>query len=125
MKIPTLSTFFPSSKFGAFDFLRRHFNRVALLVTFLNVGDGLMTMIWVSWELATEANPLMNLLLQAHPALFLLAKVGLVTLGLVILGWQRRQVAALLSLAVALLVYALVVVYHALALVCLFFVTIG
>ncbi len=102
--------------FGILNFLQRHLHRLLLMTFVMNVADGLMTILWVSSQLAIEANPMMDVLLQIHPGLFLLGKVGLVTGGLLILAQRRNQVAAVLGIILVFIVYSLIIAYHMLAL---------
>ncbi len=63
---------------------------IATLVV-LNGIDGVLTLCWVLSNRAGEANPLMDVLIQTHPLLFMLVKLALVNLGALLL-WRLRKV---------------------------------
>jgi hypothetical protein len=46
----------------------------------LNLFDGLMTLLWICSSLTEEMNPLMDAIIQYHPVLFAIVKVGFVNL---------------------------------------------
>jgi hypothetical protein len=52
----------------------------------LNAFDAASTVVYVHNGQATEANPLMALLLAWHPMAFVLGKFGLLFVGMIILG---------------------------------------
>jgi len=79
----------------------------------LNLFDGLMTLLWVSLELTEEANPLMAVALELHPAVFMAAKLALIGGGVALLERRagRRDVALATGSMVAL--YYWVALHHA------------
>ena len=68
----------------------RLLSRLVIAALVLNIADALCTMGAVSTGLATEANPLMAMLINISPTLFLVAKVVMVSGGLGVL-WKLRQ----------------------------------
>lgn len=86
---------------------------IALTLLFtLNMMDALLTIIWVRFGLAHEANPLMAVLVTDHAELFVLAKVSLVLAGSFIVWRFRRQPLAQRLLVVCILAYVFVVLLH-------------
>jgi Ca2+/Na+ antiporter len=77
-----------------------------------NALDALATASFVTMGLAAEANPMMALLLNIHPALFVSAKIALVSLGLIILAKQRQRALARFAILLAFSLYALIICYH-------------
>jgi len=88
------------------------FIRLLSALIVMNVLDGLFTVVWVSTNRATEANPLMGLTLDIHPVLFIVVKISLVYLGAIILMRYWEKAFAVLSLAVAFCFYSIVLSYH-------------
>ena len=88
---------------------------IALIVLLCcNVVDAFSTLHFVEQGLATEANPVMNWLLNAGPVAFVSAKLAIVTLGAGVLWrFHAHKLAATGSFVLS-AVYALVVCYHAL-----------
>ena len=79
----------------------------------LCVLDGVMTIIWIVTGGAREANPMMDLLFQIHPAVFMLVKTTLVALGITLLWRLRRHALAVVGIFVAFIAYYFIVVaYH-------------
>jgi hypothetical protein len=77
-----------------------------------NVLDGMMTIAWVGSGRATEANPLMELLIQIHPVLFMATKILLVGLGALLLWRFRDRALAVGSLYLCVAAYLLLMLYH-------------
>ncbi len=87
--------------------------RLFAAVILMNGVDAVMTMAWVESGIATEANPLMAVALDTHPALFVLIKLTLVGLALTLL-WRLRHIRAVTTVMVAMAVtYGLVMLIHA------------
>lgn len=86
------------------------------LVIVLNVLDALFTVFWVEARLATEANPLMAVLLESSPVLFVLGKSALVGAGCVLLWGYRHTRMAFVATAGVSLLYLFLFCYHLLAL---------
>jgi hypothetical protein len=90
----------------------RWLNGVVKTLLVLNLIDALLTLVWVQNGLAREANALMRLLVNDHPIVFVVIKVGLVSLGSWFL-WNRREHAiAVVAIFLAFLVYYLILLYH-------------
>jgi hypothetical protein len=85
--------------------------RMAALL-FLNLADGLFTLVFLQLQLAEEANPLMRAAYAGSPALFLGLKMALVHSGALLLWVNRACGAARAALAGGLGLYAAIVVYH-------------
>jgi len=81
-------------------------------VIVMNVLDGLLTVFWVSTNMAVEANPLMEHVLNIHPALFMSVKIALVYLGAFILLRHSERIIANLSVVIAFCAYWMVLLYH-------------
>ena len=99
--------------------------RLVYLLTIFILIDLTATLYWVSNDLATEANPVMNFFLEYSPLLFIVAKLGLSGIGIWILYYFRKRFKttifrALLGLN---LVYISVFVYHLWGLLFLLFAT--
>lgn len=63
-------------------------------VVVLNLIDAMFTLVYTRSGLATEANPLMDQVLHRSPVLFMLAKLTLVSLGVLVLWrWRERRTA--------------------------------
>jgi hypothetical protein len=84
---------------------------LAMLIV-MNALDGLLTIVWVTAAQAVEANPLMAILLDIHPVLFMTFKCALVSLGAIILWRYRGNTFAMVSLAAACAAYLLVLTQH-------------
>jgi hypothetical protein len=82
----------------------------ALLV--LNLCDAVFTLLWVRLGLAREANHLMRALVEEHAILFMVVKIGLVSLGSLLLWRRRHRPVAVVALFGAFLVYYAVLLYH-------------
>ena len=78
----------------------------------LNVIDGVLTVFWVVSGQASEANPLMDELLNLSPPLFMLGKLSLVGLGSVLLWRHRERPGVVVSIFMLFLVYYWLLLYH-------------
>ena len=91
---------------------------VCSLILLLNLVDTLLTLAFVQFGLAEEANPLMNLMYRASPLLFVLLKLAMVQAGILILHYYRRLPIAqralqgLVAVYVGLVSYQLAFVAH-------------
>jgi hypothetical protein len=88
------------------------FARLMAILIVMNGIDGLLTVFWVSTSQAVEANPLMALLLDIHPALFMALKCALVSFGAIVLWRHRKHTLAMFSLATVCAVYGMVLTHH-------------
>jgi hypothetical protein len=86
--------------------------RICGTIMVLNLIDGLATLIWVLTNRATEANPLMAILVEFHPVAFIALKVMLVNLGAVLLLRYCYRFMASAAIMAALIVYSLIVLFH-------------
>jgi hypothetical protein len=81
-------------------------------VVILNLLDAIFTMFYTKAGYASEANPLMAVTLASTPVLFVLAKLSLVSLGVLLLWRMRHRTFAAVGLVTSAAAYSLVVVYH-------------
>ena len=86
--------------------------RFAGAILVLNLLDAIFTLILVTAGLAVEANPLMETALSRSPILFMLAKMSLVSLGILFLYRMRHHRFAAMAIIGSAVVYLAVVVYH-------------
>jgi hypothetical protein len=78
----------------------------------LNVVDAFLTLYWITSGLATEANPLMAVLIEEHPLVFIVVKFSLVFLGSTLLWRYRKRPLSVICIFLAFMVYYGVVLYH-------------
>jgi hypothetical protein len=93
----------------------RHFawlGGIVKAVLVLNLLDAVLTLTWVSAGLAREGNFLLETLLLRHPILFVGAKLGLVSLGSLLLWRKREHPGAVIAIFLIFLAYYLVLLYH-------------
>lgn len=85
---------------------------ITAAIILLNLVDALFTMTWLDLGLATEANPLMEVLTAWGPVPFVLGKVLLVSLGCLLL-WRRRQhPLAVVGIFTIFLIYYAIIIHH-------------
>ncbi len=90
----------------------RGLRTLLVLVFVFNVADGLLTLLWLAADKATEANPLMAHMLAEGPLWFLLGKLSLVLFGLLLL-WRYKQARLAIPSAISVFsVYLAIVLYH-------------
>jgi hypothetical protein len=87
-------------------------NAIIKAVLVLNLVDAIFTLVWVWAGLATEANALMAGLVERHPVVFVAAKLGLTSLGSILLWRLRRHPIAVVGIFGVFLVYYWVLIYH-------------
>lgn len=85
---------------------------VVIAVLVLNVLDALFTLVWVRAGLAVEANSLMRDLIENNAFLFVATKLGLVSLGSLLLWRQRTHPIAVVAIFGVFLAYYFVLLYH-------------
>ena len=86
---------------------------IVLLTLFcLNAIDAVATLSWINADLATEANPLMDYLLQTHPLAFILGKMSLAGLGCLLLWRLRRHPFTSTGSFTLVIIYGAVCLYH-------------
>jgi hypothetical protein len=78
----------------------------------LNLLDALFTLFWVVNGLAEEANPLLDEIVHQHPLAFVTAKLGLVSLGSLLLWRYRHRPLAVVGIFVAFLAYYGLLLIH-------------
>ena len=108
----------PNEKLGTYT--RRigtiqHFKWLGAIVwatLIFNVFDAILTLIWISSGQATEANPLMAVLIEEHPVLFIVVKFALVFLGSTLLWRYRKRPLSVIFIFVAFLIYYFIILYH-------------
>ena len=88
------------------------FTRILGSLIVMNAIDGLFTIGWVYTNRAVEANPLMGLLINIHPVLFISLKMALVHLGSILLLHYCYKPLAVFAGILAFLVYWIVLLYH-------------
>jgi len=72
------------------DSIARAFSHLLMLLMYLNLGDALLTLIWVKLEIAEELNPMMDHLLDVGGWRFVAYKTFLVGLcGWAL--WRHRE----------------------------------
>jgi hypothetical protein len=81
-------------------------------VLVLNLLDALFTLWWVRTGMAVEANALLRDLVNEHALAFVLAKMGLVSLGSVFLWMHRGRPLAVVSIFMTFFAYYLVLLHH-------------
>jgi hypothetical protein len=81
-------------------------------IVILNLLDAMFTLVYIRSGVATESNPLMDQALTASPVLFMIAKLGLVSLGVLLLWRLRDHRAARFGLVATSTVYMTLLVYH-------------
>lgn len=82
------------------------------VVVVLNLLDAMFTLVYTRSGLATESNPLMDQVLAASPVLFMLAKLSLVSLGVLVLWRLRERRTARFGLLATATAYMLLLGYH-------------
>jgi len=61
-----------------------------ILTVIFNLIDAVLTLAWVTWELALESNPIMASAIDMGPIQFMTIKIVIVNLGVTVL-WLRRE----------------------------------
>lgn len=82
------------------------------VVVVLNLLDAMFTLVYTHAGLASESNPLMDHVLAASPVLFMVAKLGLVSLGVLLLWRLRSHRAARFGLVATGAAYVVLLGYH-------------
>mgnify|MGYP003124675805 FL=1 len=92
----------------------RNIVRLVYILAVLILIDLSATLFWVTNDLATEANPVMDFFLQVSPLLFVVAKLGLSGVGIYILYYFRKRFRRkVFKILLALnLIYIAVFMYH-------------
>lgn len=85
---------------------------IAKWILVLNLLDGVLTLVWVEFMGAGEANPMMRDLVYSNALLFMAAKLTLVSLGTLFLWRYRSRPLAVASLFLAFFSYYWVLLIH-------------
>ncbi len=85
------------------------------LIFVINAIDGVLTIFWVFSGHASEANPIMDHLIEVDPVVFMGVKLALVAMGSYLLWRLRYKRIAVVSIFVLFTVYYGILVYHAYA----------
>jgi len=85
---------------------------IAKWILVLNLLDGVLTLVWVEFFRAGEANPMMSDLVYNSALLFMGVKLTLVSLGVVFLWRLRNNSLAVTSLFLAFFSYYWVLLIH-------------
>ena len=85
---------------------------IAKWILVLNLVDGILTLVWVEFFGAGEANPLLSDLVHSSAVLFMGVKLTLVSLGTVFLWRYRDNPLAVASLFLAFFSYYWVLLIH-------------
>jgi hypothetical protein len=81
-------------------------------VVVLNLLDAMFTLVYTRSGVATESNPLMDQVLSHSPVLFMMAKLALVSLGVLVLWRLRERRAARFGLVATAGAYTTLLAYH-------------
>lgn len=90
----------------------RWLHLLVAVILILNLADASFTLLWISSGMAVEANPLMLEALGYSPVVFMIAKLALVSLGMLLLLRLRSRPLAQLGIVGSGFVYASLLVYH-------------
>ena len=93
----------------------KHFHWLWLIIAatiVLNLTDAVLTLMWWTLGAATEANPLMAVLLSWGEIPFVLGKLALVSGGSYLLWNHRHRAFAVISIFLAFLVYYFILLQH-------------
>ncbi|KPK63526.1 MAG: hypothetical protein AMS21_06655 [Gemmatimonas sp. SG8_38_2] len=90
----------------------RWLNGIVKGILWLNLLDAVFTLLWVRTGMAVEANALLRDLAHENAIAFVLAKLGLVSLGSLFLWRYRRHPLAVVAIFGAFLVYYLILLHH-------------
>jgi hypothetical protein len=81
-------------------------------VLVLNLIDAVLTLLWVRFGFASEANTLMDELVNEHEFVFVAVKLGLVGMGSWVLWKRRDSGAAVVAIFAAFIAYYMILLYH-------------
>ena len=90
----------------------RWLHGIVKAVLVLNLIDAILTLIWVRSGLATEANTLIDELVNENAVAFIAIKLGLVALGSWLLWERRRHPFAVVGIFAVFLAYYAILLYH-------------
>ncbi len=78
----------------------------------MNLLDAILTLLWVRAGFAIEANLLLREIVDHHAILFVVGKLGLVSLGTALLWRRRTHPVAVVGIFLVFLAYYLILLYH-------------
>lgn len=78
----------------------------------MNVVDAVMTIAWISVGSASEANPIMEKLLNWGTIPFFIGKMAIVVGGSLVLWKYRKRPMAVVGIFLLFLVYYFLILYH-------------
>lgn len=90
----------------------RWLHGIVKAVLILNLIDAVLTLLWVRGGLATEANTLIDELINESAIGFIAVKLSLVGLGSWLLWQQRRRPSAVVGIFTVFLAYYAILLYH-------------
>ena len=85
---------------------------VVAVALILNLVDAILTIIWVTSDLAEEANPIMDWFLGFGTVPFAVAKIAIVSLGSYVLWRTRRRPLAVIGVFIMFMAYYFILLYH-------------
>jgi hypothetical protein len=90
----------------------RWLNGIAKWILPLNLIDAMLTLWWIRTGVAEEGNLFIFELAHGDAVVFMLAKLMLVSLGIIFLWKNRQRPAAVISIFAGFLAYYLVLLHH-------------
>ncbi len=93
----------------------RHFRWLQGIVKWiipLNLLDAIFTLVWIQTGRAVEANTFLRDLAHGDALLFMLAKLSLVSLGVIFLWKNRHRPLAVVAIFAGFLAYYVVLLHH-------------
>ncbi len=84
----------------------------AIILVILNALDVVLTLLWIDMNVGVEANPLMVILIDISPILFVGVKMTLIILGVILLIRFEHHKIARVGLYGCTVVYFLLFGYH-------------
>lgn len=85
---------------------------LVLAVVLLNLLDAVFTLVWVHTGVATEANALLAAALDYSTIAFMLAKLSVVSAGVLVLWKYRRRRLSVAGLTLVFVIYNALLIYH-------------
>jgi hypothetical protein len=85
---------------------------IGVLLILGNLLDALFTFTLLQLQLVVEANPFMRWMYEGSPLSFMVAKLGCVQLGFLLLWAHRHVAAAQIAMVAGATMYTAIVAYH-------------
>ena len=85
---------------------------IVCILLVLNLLDAIFTIGWIEWGAATEANPVMAVLLQNGPVPFVIVKTVLVSAGSYLLWVRRKRPLSVVAVTLLFLAYYYLLLFH-------------